>query len=219
MARISGVLRIRLSNALVCSQFPRRPIPQPLGSERWQAHTGASASITNDRNNMFNVREVNPDEEFVQIGDKGLMPVAAIGGVLLRFVFLRGDDREHKAEMQVDLVLVIPGMEFNWFSGWRVSVNGHAVSLHADGTHIMSGKLIFMRGPTSDYSYAIRLPPPRQTLSFSMRLQLFLLLPVFPFPPPRVRVLLLLPPQLLWSQLSTGLCVWRLSQACLWALR
>ena len=47
------------------------------------------------------------------------------------------------------------------FSGWRVSVNGHAVSLQADGTHIMNGKLIFMRGPTSGYSYAIRLPPPQ----------------------------------------------------------
>ena len=56
------VLRIRLSNALVCSQFPRRPIPQPLGSGRWQADIGASASISNDRSNMFNVREVNPNE-------------------------------------------------------------------------------------------------------------------------------------------------------------
>ena len=35
---------------------------------------------------MFNVRDVNPNEEFVQIGDKGLMPVVAIGSVLLRFV-------------------------------------------------------------------------------------------------------------------------------------
>ena len=156
------MLNIRLSNALVCSQFPRRPIPQPLGSERWQADTGASASITNDRSNMFNVREVNPNEEFVQIGDKGLMPVVAIGSVLLRFVFLReGDDREHKVETQVDNVLVVPGMGFNLFSGWRVSVNGQAVSLQPEGTHIMNGKLIFMRGPTSDYSYAIRLPPPQ----------------------------------------------------------
>ena len=79
------VFNIRLSNALVCSQFPRRPTPQPLGSKRWQADTGASASITNDRSNMFNVRDVNPNEEFVQIGDKGLMPVVAIGSVLLRF--------------------------------------------------------------------------------------------------------------------------------------
>ena len=90
------------------------------------------------------------------------MPVVTIGSVLLRFDFLReGDDRENKVETQVDNVLVVPGMGFNMFSGWRVSVNGHAVSLHADGTHIMNGKLIFMRGPTSDYSYAIRLPPPQ----------------------------------------------------------
>ena len=68
-------------------------------------------------------------------------------------------EKELKFETQVDNVLVVPGMGFNLFSGWRVSVNGHAVSLHADGTHIMNGKLIFMRGPTSDYSYAIRLPP------------------------------------------------------------
>ena len=66
-----------------------------------------------------------------------------------------------KVDTQVDNVLVAPGMGFNLFSGWRVSVNGHAVSLHADGTH-MNGKLIFMRGPTSDYSYAIRLPPPQK---------------------------------------------------------
>ena len=90
------------------------------------------------------------------------MPVVAIGSVLLRFVFLReGDDREHKVETQVDIVLVVPGMAFNLFSGWRVSVEGHAVSLHADGTHIINGKLIFMRGPTSDHSYAIRLRPPQ----------------------------------------------------------
>ena len=111
------MLRIRLSNVLACSQFHRRPIPQPLGSERWQADTGASASITNDRSNRFNVREVNPNEEFVQIGDKGLMPVVAIGSVLLRLVFLReGDDREHNDETQVDNVLVA-GMGFNLFSG------------------------------------------------------------------------------------------------------
>ena len=78
---------------------------------------------------MFNVRDVNPNEEFVQIGDKGLMPVVAIGSVLLRFVFLREDDSEHKVETQVDNVLVVPGMGFNLFSGWRVSVNGHVVSL------------------------------------------------------------------------------------------
>ena len=105
------------------------------------------------------MREVNPNQEFIQIGNKGLMPVVAIGNVLLRFVSLReGDDREHKVVTQVDNVLVVPGMGFNLFSGWRVSVNGHAVSLHADGTHITIGKAIFMRGPTSDYSYAIRLP-------------------------------------------------------------
>ena len=69
------------------------------------------------------------------------------------------DDRDHKVETQVDNVLVVPAMGFNLFSGWRVSVNGHAVSFHADGTHIMNGKPIFMRGLTSDYSYAIRLPP------------------------------------------------------------
>ena len=115
------VLLIRLSNALVCSKFPRGPIPQPLCSERWQADTGLSASITNDRRKMFNVRYVNPNEEFVQIGDKGLMPVVAIGSVLLRFVFLQeGDDREHNVETQVDNVLVVRGMGFNLFSGWRV---------------------------------------------------------------------------------------------------
>ena len=56
------------------------------------------------------------------------MPVVTIGSVLLRFDFLReGDDRENKVETQVDNVLVVPGMGFNMFAGWRVSVNGHSV--------------------------------------------------------------------------------------------
>ena len=80
------------------------------------------------------MREVNSNEEFEQIGNKGLMPIVAIGSVLLRFVFLQGDDREHKVETQVDNVLVVPGMGVNLFSGWRVSVNDHAVSLHAAHT-------------------------------------------------------------------------------------
>ena len=166
------------------------------------------------------MRKVNPNEEFVQIGDKMLMPVVAIGSVLLRFGFLReGDDREHKVETHVDNVLVVPGMGFNLFSGWRVSVNGHAVSLHADGTQIVNGKLIFMCGPTSDYSYAIRLPPPQTDTIVQHKIANVSLASSVPFPPPRVRVLLLFPPRLLWSRRSTGLCVWRLSQACLWALR
>ena len=73
------VLCIRLSDALARSHFPRRPIPQTLVSERWRADTGASASITNDRSNRFNMREINPNEEFVQIGNKGSMAVVAIG--------------------------------------------------------------------------------------------------------------------------------------------
>ena len=85
------------------------------------------------------MRKVNPNEEFVQIGDKMLMPVVAIGSVLLRFGFLReGDDREHKVETHVDNVLVVPGMGLNLFSGWRVSAHGNAVFLQADGTHIMN---------------------------------------------------------------------------------
>ena len=172
------MLRIRMSKALVSSQLPRRPIPQPFGSEKLQADTGASASITNDTSNMFNVREVNPSEEFVQIGDKRLMPVVAVGSVLLQFVFLReGDVREHKVETQVDNVLVLPEMGFDLFSGWRASVNGHAVSLHGHSIYIMTGKLIFMRGPTSDTRTQSAYPPPRQTISFRMRLRMFLLLP------------------------------------------
>ena len=67
---------------------------------------------------MVNVREVNPNEAFVQIGNKGLMPVVAIGSVLLRFVFQReGYDREHKVDTQVDNVLVVPGMGFNLIRG------------------------------------------------------------------------------------------------------
>ena len=118
--------------------------------------------------------------------------------MLLRFVFLReGDDREHKVETQVENVLVVPGMGFNLFSGWRVSVNGHAVSLHAHGTHIMNGKLIFMRGPTSDYSYAIRLPLPQTDTIVQHEIANVSLASDVPFPPPRVRVLLLFSPRLL----------------------
>ena len=126
------------------------------------------------------------------------MPVVAMGSMLLRLFFLReGDDREHKVETQLDDVLVVPGMGFNLFSGWSVSVNCHAVSLHADGTHIMNGKLIFMRGPTSDYSYAIRLPPPQTDTIDQHEIANVSLASSVPLPPPRVRGLRLFPPRLL----------------------
>ena len=80
---------------------------EDLSLNHWVVRDGklilvqARQSQTTEKN-RFNVRDVNPNEEFVQIGDKGLMPVVAIGSVLLRFVFLReGDDREHKVETQV----------------------------------------------------------------------------------------------------------------------
>ncbi|CAN0023444.1 unnamed protein product, partial [Pylaiella littoralis] len=85
---------------------------------------------------MFNVRELGADDEqFVVIGDKGMMKVTAIGSLFLKFMFLReGDDTVHTVETQIDNVLVLPGIGFNLFSGWRASVEGAAVALHRDGT-------------------------------------------------------------------------------------
>ena len=136
------------------------------------------------------------------------MPVVAIGSVLLRFVFLReGDDREHKAETQVENVRVVPGMGFNLFSGWRVSVNGHAVSLHADGTHIMNGKLIFMRGPTSDYSYAIRLPPSQTDIIVQHEVASVSFASSVPLPPTPCEIASLVSPATAVERLDRSLCV------------
>ena len=136
------------------------------------------------------------------------MPVIAIGSVLLRFVFLREDDREHKVETQVDNVLVVPGMGFNLLTGWRVSVNGHAVSLRADGTHIMNGKLVFMRGPTSDYSYAIRLPPPHAVTIVQNEIANVSLASSVPLPPaPRESASLVSPATAVEPTFDRSLCV------------
>ncbi|CAN0311530.1 unnamed protein product [Pylaiella littoralis] len=136
---------------------------------------------------MFNVRELGADDEqFVVIGDKGMMKVTAIGSLFLKFMFLReGDDTVHTVETQIDNVLVVPGIGFNLFSGWRASVEGAAVALHRDGTHISNGKLIFMRGRSNDYAYAIRLPPPVQRANISLTS----VPPSAPLPFPRMRVL------------------------------
>ena len=61
----------------------------------------------------------------------------------------------------------------------------------------MNSKLIFMRGPTSDYSYSIRQPPPQIDTIVHHEIANVSLASSVPFPPPRVRVLLLFPPRLL----------------------
>ena len=51
------------------------------------------------------------------------------------------------------------------------------------GTHIMNGKLIFMRGPTSDYSYAIRLPLPQTDTIVQHEIAIVFLASSVPLPP------------------------------------
>ena len=151
---VAHVTRRVVSNALLC--HPK--MPRPKGSEQWQADSGASAMISNKSDQMYNVRTLDSDQQFIQIGDTGLIRVAAIGSLDLRFHQIGPDGRVEDYDVTIPEILFVPGCGFNLFSLWRVS-HKHEVRINPRGTQLMEGKLRFIRGMTSDSLFATRLQP------------------------------------------------------------
>ncbi len=84
---VPGVMVARVTKIPILSQafLSRTRMPQPPGSELWQADSGASAMISNTSEHMYNVRYLDPNEQYIQIGDSALIRVAAVGSLDMRF--------------------------------------------------------------------------------------------------------------------------------------
>ena len=77
VGRVEPALITRIASALRCT--PGRP----YGSEEWDADTGASAMMSNNKEGMYNIGY--PTDRYIQIGDSGLIRVEAIRDVNLVF--------------------------------------------------------------------------------------------------------------------------------------
>ena len=77
VGRVESALITRITSALRCTPGQ----PRPYGSEEWDAVSGASAMVSNNKEDMYNIR--HPTDQYMQIGNSGLMRVEAIGDVNL----------------------------------------------------------------------------------------------------------------------------------------
>ncbi|CAN0470756.1 unnamed protein product, partial [Scytosiphon promiscuus] len=86
------------------------------GSEKWTSDSGSTSSVTNDKSLMYDLRDAEANREFIQIGDKGMIPVLGVGRINLRFHMNDGDGNVQDCDVQLRDVLYAPQMGFNLFS-------------------------------------------------------------------------------------------------------
>ncbi|CAN0143802.1 unnamed protein product, partial [Hapterophycus canaliculatus] len=85
-------------------------------SEKWTSDSGSTSYVTYDKNLMYDLRQAEPNREFIQIGDKGMIPVSAIGSMNLRFHMFDGDGYVRDFDVQLKDTLYAPQIGFNLFS-------------------------------------------------------------------------------------------------------
>ena len=110
--------------------------------------------MSNNKEGMYNVR--HPTDQYIQIGDTGLIRVEAVGDVNLVFHQLDEHGNPEDVVACVQDVIYTPWLGFNLFSIWKVA---HKNSCSVNPTGTQAGRLRFIRGPANDSLYATRLPP------------------------------------------------------------
>ncbi|CAN0299548.1 unnamed protein product, partial [Scytosiphon promiscuus] len=93
-------------------------------SEKWTSDSGSTSSITHDSSMMFDMQKPEPHRAFIQIGDKGMIPVEGIGKLNLLFHQRRDDGSLFDLNVQMKNVLYVPKIGFHLFSAWRARTNG-----------------------------------------------------------------------------------------------
>ncbi|CAN0459664.1 unnamed protein product, partial [Scytosiphon promiscuus] len=101
-------------------------------SEKWTSDSGSTSSVTNDKSLMYDLRDAEANREFIQIGDKGMIPVLGVGSINMRFHMYDGDGNVKNCDVQLKDVLYVPQMGFNLFSSWKAS-NRQTVILDPEG--------------------------------------------------------------------------------------
>ena len=97
----------RIASALRCTPGQ----PRPEGSEEWDADSGASAMMSNNKKGMYNIR--HPTDQYIQIGDSGLIRVEAIGDINLVFHQLDEHGNPEDVVARVQDVIYTPWLGFN----------------------------------------------------------------------------------------------------------
>ena len=110
VGRVEPALITRVASALRCTPGQ----PRPYGSEEWDADSGASAMMSNNKEGMYNIRY--PTDQYIQIGDSGLIRVEAIGDVNLVFHQLDEHGNPEDVVACVQDVIYTPWLGFNLFS-------------------------------------------------------------------------------------------------------
>ena len=151
VGRVEPALNTRVASALWCTPGQ----PRPYGSEEWDADSGAGAMMSNNEEGMFNIR--HPTDQYIPIGDSGLIRVEAIGDVNFEFHQLDEHGNPEDVVACVQDVTYTPWLGFNLFSIWKVA-HENSCSVNPIGTQ--AGRLRFIRGSASDSLYATLLPPP-----------------------------------------------------------
>ena len=110
VGRVESALITCAASALRCTPGPHRP----YGSKEWDADSKASAMMSNNKEGMYNIRHAI--DQYIQIGDSGLVRVEAIGDVSL--VFHQLDEHGNRGDVVacVQDVIYPPWLAFNYSS-------------------------------------------------------------------------------------------------------
>ena len=79
--------------------------------------------MSNNKKGMYNIR--HPTDQYIQIGDSGLIRVEAIGDINLVFHQLDEHGNPEDVVARVQDVIYTPWLGFNLFSIWKV---GHKIN-------------------------------------------------------------------------------------------
>ncbi|CAN0321576.1 unnamed protein product, partial [Scytosiphon promiscuus] len=75
----------------------------------WTLDSGSTSSVTYNRHLMYDLRPAETNREFIQIGDKGMIPVEGIiGSINLRFHMSDEDGNLRDFDVQLKDVLLAP---------------------------------------------------------------------------------------------------------------
>ena len=119
--------------------------------------------MSNNKEGMYNIR--HPTDQYIQIGDSGLIPVQAIGDIKL--VVHQLDEKTQKPGGRCGVCARCYLHSVAWFQYFLDLEGGAQQLLFSNPNWYTSGRLRFIRGSANDSLYATRFPPPMPDWCFA----------------------------------------------------
>ena len=115
VGRVEPTLVTRVASTLQCTPGQ----PRPYGSEKCEAGSGPCAMMSNNKEGMYT--SCHPTDQYIQIGDSGLIRVETIGDVNLVFHQLDEHGNPEDVAACVQNVSSLRGLAstFSRFGRWR----------------------------------------------------------------------------------------------------